>query len=255
MLLGELPDAKAQPNLEDLVRPSRFIFQGTIKTLNATTVANFPATDSTSIVKVDKVLYTPGTLGDFTNKDITIQSSRLPVKVGQQAVFFTEVLLYAESIAVLEIGRIEDVKNIEDLRKQILDVLSKIADQALQRRLASAELVVVGKVTATRPAPEQVRIGPVTEHFPDWWEAVIQIDSIEKGQLPGNNITILFPQSQDVAWGLAPKFSEGQNGIWILRKETIEAFPTQSYLTALDPLDFQPLNQLERVRRLLRGIR
>jgi hypothetical protein len=55
-------------------------------------------------------------------------------------------------------------------------------------------------------------------------------------------------------WIDSPKFEAGQSGIWILqRKQKERGWPLmrEPGLTALDPLDFQPQSQLDRVRELL----
>ena len=67
---------------------------------------------------------------------------------------------------------------------------------------------------------------------------------------------VLFPSSIDVMWVNAPKFHAGQEGMWFLRSEQVpraatEVFP--SVYTVLDPTDFQPRENAERVRSLLEG--
>lgn len=251
--------AAGQRNVEDLVRQSRFIFYGTVKELNATTVPAVAATSRTAVVKVDEVLYAPTTLGDFTGQEITVRLSQpASVRIGERVVFFTNAWLYGQSIAVLEIGRVLPGGDLSDLRRQISDTEQRIADDSLRGRVASAQLIIAGKVSAVRPTDEHTRRRPITEHDPDWYEATVEVASVLKGRAPRPNVTILFPNSTDAAWDDAPKFRVGQEGIWILRRDQREkGWPTMliAGYTALSPLDFQPTEQSERIRRMIGRLR
>ncbi len=244
------------PEVKDLVRQARFIFKGTIQKLNAATMSVVPVTDSTAIVKVEQVFQAPETLGDYTDQDITVQlGDPKGAKEGQQAVFFANSWLYGESIAVVEVGRVAP-EDLTQLRQQIADANRSIADEELQSRVAGAELVVVGKVLKTNPAPEELRRGPITEHDPDWWEAIIEVESVEKGELPEGPVIVLFPNSTDEMWIDSPKFEVGQEGLWILQKDQQEkAWPIMRIpgRTALHPLDFQRKDQRERITALIQG--
>lgn len=240
------------PEVKDLVRQARFIFKGTIQKLNAATMSVVPVTDSTAIVKVEQVFQAPETLGDYTDQDITVQlGDPKGAKEGQQAVFFANSWLYGESIAVVEVGRVAP-EDLTRLRQQIADTKQSIADEELQSRIAGAELVVVGKVLKTNPAPEELRGGPITEHDPDWWEAITEVESVEKGELRQSPLVFLFSTSIDVKWYQAPKFHADQEGIWILRTGQVEQLGAEVYVV-IDPLDFHPRDQLDRIRRLIEG--
>ena len=67
-----------------------------------------------------------------------------------------------------------------------------------------------------------------------------------KGESDQKTIPLFYPNSTDVKWYKSPKFRVSQEGIWILRRKEIGEY------TALDPLDFQRTDQLERIRRLLK---
>ena len=243
-----------QPNLDALVKQSKFIFRGTVRKLNAATLAEVTPSGNTVVVAVDEVLQAPATLGDFTGQEITVQLSQPnSVKAGQRLVFFTNGWLYGKSLAVTEAGRLQTNASADTLRKQIAAANQRLADQALQQRLAQAELVVVGKVAAVRRS-EQARRDFISEHEPDWWEAQLQIESVERGQTPQRNVTILYSNSTDVMWFNSPKFKVDQDGIWILRRNQKTGIQVNG-LTALDSEDFLPRTQLDRVRRLLRAIR
>src|SRR5438067_6103135 len=142
---------------DDLVRESRLIFRGTVERLNAATMPAVPVTESTAVVKVDEVLQAPAALGDLTGQEITVQlAGPQPTRTRQQAVFFTNPWLYGDSLAVQEVGRQEVGRreagaDLARLREQVAEVTGRLPDEALQRRLSEADLVVAGTVLNNRP--------------------------------------------------------------------------------------------------------
>lgn len=250
-------DPIPQSNLQQLVRQSRFIFKGTVQQVRATTTSIVPATDSTIVVRVDEVLRAPTLMGDLTGRDVTVQVQPAPpARVGAQRVFFANAWLYGQTIALVEVGRIPASQDTTALLRQVGAALQNLADQDLRDRLARAEIVIAGEVSSTEPLGDQGRRRPITEHDPDWWRAVIRIGSMEKGDVPDDTLTILFPNSSDEVWIDSPKFQVGQRGIWILQTDQDEkGMPAtrEPGRTALDPLDYQTMEELERVRRLIRG--
>ena len=124
------------------------------------------------------------------------------------------------------------------------------ADDALRERLRLADVVVAGKVVATRRL-QTLTMANASEHAPLWSEAAIDPLSFEKGVAPSAGMRIVYAASRDIKWHRSPKFSVGQEGVWILRKQYIEELRDEA-LTALDRLDSQPIAALERVRMLVR---
>lgn len=246
--------ARGSSKIPGLVQESRFIFNGTVQRLRAATMPAVPVTEGTAIVRVNQVFESPSVFSHLAGSDITVQLTQpARVRVGQQAIFFANGWLYGNSLAVVEVGRISARTDHEGLRKQITEANQKAADQNLQRRINVAQFVIVGKVSETRPLQEKARQGPVTEHDPDWWEAVIEVQSAEKGKLREKRVTVIFPNSTDEMWIDSPKFRPGQEGIWILQRDQKEkGWPVLRApgLTALHPLDFHAVNQLDRIRAL-----
>jgi hypothetical protein len=249
-------------SLEVLAQKSRFIFTGTVKQLRAASMPGVPVSDHTIVVHVDETLSAAQTLDNFTGQDVTVYLTKPgSVEVGQTWVFFTNGWLYGKGLAVQEVGRlgvkddrVEGVGGSDELRRALAELRQKEADRALVARMASAPLVISGKVVSTRPAPEGRR--PTSEHDPDWWEATIEVSSTHKGTAPGNQITIKYPNSKDELWIDSPKFHEGAEGTWILRmnraEKGTERMRIEGY-TALSPLDFQPKERMERTMRLLKA--
>jgi hypothetical protein len=245
------------PSVEELVRSSRFIFRGTIERLKAATMPSVPISDGTAVVRVIEVIQAPPVLGDQTERSITVQLATGSRNAeGQDAVFFTNGWLYGESMAVTEIGRLEPAQAGAQLRQEIADANRSIADQALLARIRRAELVVTGFVVESGPLTDQPPGALRTEHDPQWWEALLSVESVEKGQLQPRPLIVLFPESTDEMWIESPKFRVGQTGLWILQLDQQEkGWPIlrRPGYTALDPLDFQPVHRLDGIRTLIKA--
>jgi hypothetical protein len=235
---------------DSLVERSQFVFKGTVLRVGAATIPEIRPDARIIVVKVEEVLKAPPVKANYTGREITVRlADSAALQPGGQFVFFTTSWMFGGGIAVREIGRQPDSAS---LRKEIAEAVAKAPDTFVQRRLVGADLVVTGRVSAARMAPAKVRGGPPGEHDPDWWEAEIQVQTVEKGQYAQSTIVILFPNSRDIFWERSPKFRDGQEGIWILRRESAPARPTFGYHMALEPQDFQPKDQLARVQRLVK---
>lgn len=228
-----------------LIRQSTFIFRGTVEKVSASTMPTVPANESTAVVRVDQIIDAPGAPPDLAGKTITVKLLQPnSVKAGEQLTFFTKGWLMGNSMAVIEVGRSASAQTIRD---QVQNTRGLVADEALQKQMATAEAIVQGTVTSVRPAPIPHL---ATEHDPDWYEAHIEVESVIRGRLPGREVTLLFPHSDDVMWKRSPKFTQGQRGIWILHRNQARLPGIENRYTALDPLDFRPAEELDRVQRL-----
>ena len=191
------------------MRQSKFVFAGTVQELEAATMAMVQDTEKTAIVTVDEIFEAPEMLRNFVNRAITVQLLEPgSVEVGQQAVFFTNGWLLGDSIAVLEVGRLP-IEDTSSMRSQIKEAVQQLADEELQERIARAEVVVVGKVSAVREAAELVQAQPVTEHYREWRVAVIDVEEVLKGEWSEPVVEVLFSSSTDVMWYQTPKLREG----------------------------------------------
>jgi hypothetical protein len=245
---------------DDAIREAELIFNGTVEELGVTTVAAFEAAANTAAVLVVEVVRASRTLADIAGQRITVElQDPDSVTVGTQYTFYVVTLLFGESIAVREVAH-HDVQAAEAMGPQVTAAVESAEDERLRERAREAELVVRGRVAQVRPSPaaaaEAAPAGPISEHEPQWWEAVIDVDEVVKGELdPAAPTVVLFPFSTDVMWVDAPKFHAGEEGVWMLRPERVPAAATEmfpSVYTALDPRDFQPAEQAERVARLVK---
>jgi hypothetical protein len=210
------------------------------------------------VVRVDAILRNDGvvTVTDVAGKDITVELAKAgSVKAGERAVFYTNVDVYGDGLAVAEVGH-EPVQpqGLDPMRAQMSEMAVKMADEKLQQRVKQAELIVVGRVTAAHPYPGAENRVPGSEHAPEWWEATVKVQSVEKGQAPGAEITVMFPHSKDLRWFASPKFKEGQEGIFLLHRTEDKQLRVSGY-TALHALDYQSMDQSQRIRKLAESSR
>lgn len=238
---------------DDAVRRATFVFIGTVVRLNATTIPDVPASESTAVVRVDEVIDAPGAPPDLGGKEITVKLLQAgSVREGQRSTFYTRGWLMGESMAVIEVAAAGEAGNPQQVREMVKASRQKSADEELQKEIASAEAVVAGTVTAVGPGGLAEL---PSEHAAQWQKAVIAVQSTMKGHVTGNTVTVFFPGSEDPMWRGAPRFKEGQQGIWLLHRNQIEFAGIENQLTALKPLDFQSRDQSERIQRLVKSTR
>jgi hypothetical protein len=262
----------ARSSPDELAQQARFIFEGTVEHLQATTMANLPATGRTVVVRVDKVVQAPPSLNGAAGQSITVQlASRERVKEGQHWLFFTNGWLFGETVAVQSIGH----RRITDVPASLAGVAAAPADETtsrdLQARLSDAHTVVTGRVTSVRVPPEPA--GPpvaaagaqeptrrYSEHDPVWRDAVVQVESVEKGGQVPSNVVIRFASSDDVRWHQVPKLEPGQEGVFLLQQPAggaaagpmaVAAAGGEPVFTISHALDVRPSDQLAHIKQLI----
>lgn len=248
MVLGLFVCAAAsgqQAPVEELTREAQLIFQGTVQKVRATNLEAVEANGNTAVVRVDEVLKAPPTLDDFTGREVTVWLAEPDsASPGEQMVLFTRGWFYGETLGVVEVGRAaRDTVS----RTAVAEADRRHMEQRLKERLDRSELVVAGRVLETRPAGK-VGEERVTEHDPQWREAVIRIDSLLKGRHEAGTVVILYPGTLDVMWADSPKPRVGQERVWLLHKDQVEGL---EIYTALKPEDVLPRTEVETVRRLV----
>jgi len=228
---------------------ANFVFEGTIKKLNAATMPEVPLSNRTGIVRIDKVIDGPPDLTGFLGQEITVElSSTRPARAGQRMLFHTTGWIFGASVAV------------RSLREESIEVgaAERRAPAAQPAHSSQADVVVSGKVIDVRtPADKGASRqrttklpSPITEHDPVWHEAVIQVKDVLKGQKTAKQVTVRFPDSSDVMFHDVPKFEVGQEGYFMLHKReamksagrTQKSKSADTYF-ALDAEDFQPFEK------------
>jgi len=241
------------PSREHL-RQSELVFKAKVTKVGDSTMSEVPADETTIVVVVEEVYQAPEVLQFLAGKSITVVTRDSgSLRAGQDILFLAKGWLYGESIAVVEIGRESREVDYADLRKHVNAEAEAARDEALHKRIVQADIVVAGNVVSSRPV-QALDLGNASEHTPMWAEATIQVTSVEKGSLPPIGLHVVYPESIDVKWYRAPKFRVGQEGVWILRRRHIEELGRDA-LTALNVLDFHSTDALERIRKLIRGVK
>ena len=241
------------------VRQSDIIFAGTVT--------------RAGVVRVDQVFEKPDAVSLMKGDSVAVLAARAgSLNPGMQATFYTTGWIYGHWITVREVGH-------EAIGPQLATVTGggaggtaqqdlvararqQVNDADLKARIQAAAMVVVGRVEQIRPlaytgAPAPKRF---TEHDPNWQEAIIHVDEGLKGATAGERVVVRFPGSRDVAFVGTPRFAAGQEGTFLLQKDTatgsplalMAGQPVQAY-TALHRLDMLSKQDAQHVRTLMRG--
>ncbi|MFN7960955.1 MAG: hypothetical protein U0002_06755 [Thermoanaerobaculia bacterium] len=216
---AQLTAAAADP-VQELVRSSDFVFRGTIQSTGAANLSIVEPGPTTAVVRVDAVLRKGGSLDDFTGQAVTVFLSEA-ASPGESRVFFTRVRLIGEALGVEEVGRAAGTA--AELGPRVVAADQALLREALSTRLAAADLVVTGRVVATRPALAESSSNPTTEHDPQWRQAVLAIASTLKGRVAEKTVTFWYPASLDLHWAGVPKPQVGEQGTWLLHRDRPEA--------------------------------
>ena len=257
-------------NQAALIKQSSIVFTGTVSQLGATSFADVPQSAQTIVVRVDSVLKKPPAVSLKKGDKVTVEmKDPSALQEGTRATFYTEGWLFGSGVAVKELGHEvlpsggaapAEAGSVENAFRQTHE---QVSDQELQNRIASADYVVVARVMDVRRWVVPKSAGApshITEHQPDWHEAILEIRSVLKGTKPKKNKMVLrFPGCQDVAWVHFPKFAKNQQGVFFLKKDQVSGAPT-TYMggsqvdvyTCSKPGDWLPLSDEVRIRSLLK---
>jgi hypothetical protein len=253
----------ASSSIEELSERANFVFHGRVKKLKAASMPGVKITDKTAIVTVEEILHGPELLSGYAGKDITVQlSGSQKVKVGQEAIFFTNPSTYGEGIEVQSLGHRPVERAATTMRAAwgaTDDPVQNLANRDIKARFDKSDLVISGRVTSVSlPSGSDEDEGSLSEHNPLWRDAAIEVEAVHKGSYSGKNIVVRFPSSEDIKWNDSSKFHVGQEGLFILRKEEIktkgaagQAAKSAEAYTALSPLDFQPSNEEGGIKSLI----
>ena len=224
----------ADPVLE-LTRAAELVFQGTVLKLGAANLEVVEPNEKTAVVRVDETIASAGTLDDFTGREVTVfLKDAGSAKVGEQSVFFTTVGLLGETLGVVEVGRRNGPP--ADLRAQVASVRGQLRAEEVRARVAAADLAVSGRVVSVKAAAGAVPVsGVITEHDPQWQEAVVEVRTVLHGQAAESTVAVWFPASLDVMWAHAPKLTAGREGTWLLHRHDAEG--RGPVWAVLDPQD------------------
>jgi hypothetical protein len=234
--------------VERLARRAGFVFAGEVVRTGATTMELVEPTKETAVVRVERVLSAPDDLGARKGSEITVRLQSA-AKKGQRAVFFTIGWISGDGLAVQEVGR-RPAGELDELKKQMGEVVRKDELAALRRRVKEAHAVVVGNVADLAPVSRKEQ-PPSSEHDPMWRAAVVVVESGEKGDVKeGQRLKVAYASSEDVVWFRAPKPEPGDKAVFLLHRRELAELDVEM-LAIVEPLDMQPVERLDDIRKAL----
>lgn len=249
-----LDPSTADRRFIERVRSAPFIFTGRVLKARPT-LSQLASVEGLVVVQVQTVFRAPPVFRTLAGARVTVRlATSKRVRTGDRLLFYATSWLYGDSVAVAEIAREPAPRDPEGLLARVARAELRIADELLTARLRAAVLVLTGMVESIGPSERVASGAPHSEHDPLWWRADIELDRIEKGALREARARAFFASSLDGYWLELPKLQPGQRGVFLLhrattRKETQFAAPGPALV---DPLDFQPITHIERVRALLK---
>lgn len=253
-----------------LTTKSSIIFSGTVSQLAATSFADVPKSTQTIVVKVDSVQKKPAAVSLKKGDSVTVEvKDPSAFQEGAHAKFYTDGWIFGSGVAVKELGHelgaAAESAPVTTAGKPGGQGQDQFSDQELLDRMKASDFVVVGRVTDVHkwnaPKPKSGAPSRVTEHDPDWHEAVVEVQSVLKGgKVKGNKVIVRFPNRNDVAWVNSPKFEKNQRAIFCLNRDQATGAPTTKYggqqmsiYTCLNHGDALPISEEARVRSLLKN--
>jgi hypothetical protein len=252
-----------------LTTKSSIIFSGTVSQLAATSFADVPKSAQTIVVKVDSVEKKPAAVSLKKGDNVTVEvKDASAFQQGTHARFYTDGWIFGSGVAVKELGHelgtVAETAPMTSAGKMSGQEKDQISDQELMDRMKASDFVVLGRVTDVHkwnvPKPKSGAPSRVTEHEPDWHEAVVEVQSVLKGgKVKGNKVIVRFPNRNDVAWVNSPKFAKNQRGIFCLNRDQSTGAPANAggqqanVYTCLGHGDALPISEEARVRSLLKN--
>jgi hypothetical protein len=242
-----LPKTVAE-SVTRMARDARFIFTGTVEASAASSIGILTGNPNSKVVLVEHVHRAAPTLEGQAGQRVTVLSAEESGASGRR-VFFSNPILYGETVAVKELGSVEAPDAIEDVHSLVTALSDEAKTEELRQHLASAEAVLHGRVLS-RHRVSRATAANASEHDPDWWAAVVHVIASFKGRHEGD-ITVRYPHSRDVRWHAVPKPQEGQEALFVLHRDGINL--GEATLALIHPGDVLPADarELRRVRSLL----
>ncbi len=228
LLVASAALVNGQTPRHEWLKSCSIVLIGRVVKLGEVSFADVPRSPRTMVVRVDEVLEKPAAVSLGKGDTVTVEVKEpLQFRAGDLVTFCAKGWIFGEGVAVQEVGHeislASEAGARRTTREKLAQVRKELRDAELRSRIQRADIVVVGRVTsirrvAMRTVGEQPNV-LVSEHDPDWQEAIVQVESDIKGAGDGQEIVIRFPGSLDVAWFGFPKFKAGEEGTFFLQKD------------------------------------
>jgi hypothetical protein len=230
-------------SIAQLVRESRFVFSGTVERASSSSLALIPAGSTSSVVRVDRIHSAAPALQSQSGQEVTVLHGDRTDSTGEgyRRVFFTNPILYGETMGVREVGTLDAVGQIEDVHALVARVMEESSMEELRQHLESADAVLQGRVVALVRVSEATA-ATISEHDPDWWVAEIEVARALKGKHKGK-VRVRYPNSRDVRWYGVPKPREGDEAVFVLHNDGLNVGDVA--LAMIHPGDMAPVGSAE----------
>jgi len=123
--------------------------------------------------------------------------------------------------------------------------------QAIHDCINDADLVISGNVSNIEKA-EYAKDSPISKHDPKWNEATIHIENVQKGSYTGNEIKVLFPQSDHISWCNSKKLDVGHKSTYVVHKESIPQLNGKEAYTVLHETDVHSKDDVDQIESLIK---
>jgi hypothetical protein len=201
------------------------IFAGTIVKQNAATFYEVPVSGNTAIVRIEQLLQRPNAIALKEGEEITLQLQNISgASVGTRVTFYADGWILGKGIALREIGRTAmpataDAAQQLQTRKTFHETRQRMIEANIRARIDSADVVALGEVIGIQPSTSGAS-RRITEHDPNWQDAIVKVSKGMKGVADGAEIVLRFPASMDVAFYGMPKFKKGDERVMMMRTDT-----------------------------------
>jgi hypothetical protein len=195
-----------EPSRREMLASAGVAFIGVVDRLNASAIPDVTLDEPTAIVRVEQVIKAPDAIGLRPGATVTLRlaADRPPPAGGERALFLADGWIYAEAIALIEVGRLPAeppataFAAADGPEASAEEVLADLAQDEVFAHAQLAVAVVRARVvslaeTVTDPVPR--------EHDPVVWVAALAVDLVAKGAVEaGTTVPVAYANSQDVRW-------------------------------------------------------
>jgi hypothetical protein len=200
----------------EVLSKTEMLFIAEVAQPAATTMSDIPKGTPTIVVRVERVIEKPAAVALRTGDRVTIAVADPAANaVGRKYAFYAAGWIFGRTLAVREVAH-----EVSPAPTLAADGKQLIHEAKLRQAIVSADAVVVGNVIGVGPAADAAAgARPLSEHDPEWRDAVVVVEESMKGLRQGQRIVVRFPSSSDVAWYRVPKLQRGEHGLFLLHRD------------------------------------
>jgi hypothetical protein len=199
------------------VTRANIVIDGIVTEIGKASFSAVPQVPNLVVMKITRVLKDPPAISLSVGDQITaVLKDTSTVKVGTELRVQGRLWIVGEGLAVQALSEATAPPNGDIETFAAAD--SQAHDNNISSRAAAADLIIVGRIKdIQKPLVAANTQGPISEHDPQWRDAVIEVQTWIKGSAESSSIVVRFPASRDVAFRDYPKFQVGQESTLFLK--------------------------------------